>query len=68
MHAVLDKAAKQAIQLRQNWLGPEHYLLAILSESSIATDAMAELGITRDRVAGHLARMIRAEEASFGFH
>jgi ATP-dependent Clp protease ATP-binding subunit ClpA len=55
----LDKAAKEAIRLRQNWLGPEHYLLAVLAESSDAADVMTELGVTHERVADHLARTKR---------
>jgi ATP-dependent Clp protease ATP-binding subunit ClpA len=54
---VLEKAAKEAIQLRQNWLGPEHYLLAVLAEPCVATEAAAELGVTHEGVAGQLARM-----------
>jgi hypothetical protein len=54
---VLEKAAKEAVQLRQNWLGPEHFLLAGLAEPSIATEAMAKLGVTHEWVAGKLALM-----------
>lgn len=54
---MLGKAAKEARQLRQNWLGPEHYLLAVLAEQGVATDAMGALGVTHERVAGQLARM-----------
>lgn len=43
--------------MRQNWLGAEHYLLALLAESGVATDVMAELGVTHERVASQLARM-----------
>lgn len=54
---MLSQASKEAKLLRQNWLGAEHYLLAVLAEPSIATDAMAALGVTHDRVADQLARM-----------
>jgi ATP-dependent Clp protease ATP-binding subunit ClpA len=54
---VLDKAAKEAIRLRHNWLGPEHYLLAVLAESGNATDTMAELGLTHDGIAIQLAQL-----------
>jgi ATP-dependent Clp protease ATP-binding subunit ClpA len=54
---VLGKAFKEARQLRQNWMGPEHYLLAVLAEPGVATDAMAELGVTHERVASQLVRM-----------
>ena len=53
---MLRQAAIQAIALRQNWLGPEHYLLAVLAEPSLATDVMAELGATHRAVATVLAR------------
>ncbi len=53
----VGKAANEASQLRQNWLGPEHYLLAVLAEPSVATDALAELGVTHHGFAGQLARM-----------
>jgi ClpA/ClpB-like protein len=43
--------------MRTNWLGPCHYLLALLAEPSIATDAMAEVGLTRDRLAKALGPM-----------
>jgi ATP-dependent Clp protease ATP-binding subunit ClpA len=49
-------AAKEAIRLRQNWLGAEHYLLAVLAEPGVATDVMAELGVTHEGVASRLAR------------
>jgi len=55
--AVLRRATKEALRLRQNWLGPEHYLLAALAEPSLAIEAMAELGVTHESVAGQLARM-----------
>ena len=51
------RAAKEAIRLRQNWLGAEHYLLAVLVEPGVATDVMSELGVTHEGVARELARM-----------
>jgi len=53
----LDKAAEEARRLRQNWLGPEHYLLAVLGEPCIATETMAELGVTHDRLATEFGKM-----------
>jgi ATP-dependent Clp protease ATP-binding subunit ClpA len=55
---VEDKAAEEARRLRQNWLGPEHYLLALLSEPSGATEVMAERGVTYERLAAHLGALI----------
>jgi ATP-dependent Clp protease ATP-binding subunit ClpA len=57
---VLQRAAEEARRLRQNWLGPEHYLLAVLAEPGPAAAALAELGVTHDRVAAHLARQKEA--------
>jgi ATP-dependent Clp protease ATP-binding subunit ClpA len=54
---VISKPADEARRLRQNWVGPCHYLLALLAEPSAATDAMAELGITHDRLAPALGAM-----------
>jgi hypothetical protein len=31
------------------WVGPDHYLLALLAEPSPATEALAEPGVTDDR-------------------
>jgi ATP-dependent Clp protease ATP-binding subunit ClpA len=54
---VLGKAAKEARQMRQNWLAAEHYLLAVLAEPGVATEVMADLGVTHEGVAGQLDRM-----------
>lgn len=55
----MDKAADEARRVRQNWLGPEHYLLAVLAEPSIATETMAELGVTHDRLATKFGRIMK---------
>jgi ATP-dependent Clp protease ATP-binding subunit ClpA len=55
--AVISKATDEARGLRQNWLGPCHYLLAVLAEPSTATEAMGELGVTHDRLAQGVAAM-----------
>jgi ATP-dependent Clp protease ATP-binding subunit ClpA len=47
---VLGRAAEEARRLGHGWVGTEHYLLALLGEPSVATEALAELGITYDRV------------------
>jgi ATP-dependent Clp protease ATP-binding subunit ClpA len=51
---MLGRAAAQARRLNDGWIGPEHYLLALLAESSTATEALAELGVTYDRFDDHL--------------
>ena len=43
--------------MRQNWLGAEHYLLAVLAEPGVATEVMADLDVTHEGVAGQLARI-----------
>lgn len=47
---MLGRAAEQARRLDHSWIGPEHYLLALLAESSVASEALAELGVTYDRL------------------
>jgi len=54
---VIREAFEEARRQRRNWLGPEHYLLAVLAEPSPATEAMAELGVTYDRLAPRLAEV-----------
>ena len=54
---MLDKAADEARRLRQNWLGPQHYLLAVLAEPSIASETMAELGVTHGQLSTEFAKM-----------
>ena len=51
---MLSKAAAEAQRLRQNWMGLEHYLLAVLAQPGIASDVMAELGVTHARLAAQL--------------
>jgi hypothetical protein len=47
---MLGSAADQARRLNHGWVGTEHYLLALLAEPSVATEALAELGVTYDRL------------------
>jgi hypothetical protein len=46
--------AEQARRLNHGWIGPEHYLLALLAEPSVATEALGDLGVTHDRVFEYL--------------
>lgn len=48
------QAFDQARQLDHGWVGPEHLLLALLAMPSLATDVLAGLGVTYDRVAEYL--------------
>lgn len=43
--SMLSAAVAEARGVRQNWLGPEHYLLAILKANTVAAEMLAELGI-----------------------
>ena len=59
---MLGRAADQARRLDHGWVGPEHYLLALLAEPSVATEALAELGVTYDRLDDHLRNQEEAPE------
>jgi len=48
------RAFDEAKRLDHGWVGPEHFLLALLSESSVATEVLSNLGVTYDRLADHL--------------
>jgi ATP-dependent Clp protease ATP-binding subunit ClpA len=48
-----DRSAEVARRLEQSWVGPEHVLLALFDEPSAATEALEELGVTRERVEEH---------------
>ena len=44
------RAADEARRLGRGWFGPEHVLLALFAEPSPATEALEEVGVTRERV------------------
>jgi ATP-dependent Clp protease ATP-binding subunit ClpA len=44
------RAADHARRLEHGWIGVEHVLLALFDEPGPATEALEELGVTRDRV------------------
>jgi Clp amino terminal domain, pathogenicity island component len=60
---VLGRASDQARRLNHGWVGPEHYLLALLAEPSAATEALAELGVTYDRFDDYLRTWLRDLES-----
>jgi hypothetical protein len=43
------RAADQARRLEHGWIGPEHVLLALFAQPSPATEALEEVGVTRER-------------------
>jgi hypothetical protein len=47
-------AFEQAKQLDHGWVGPEHFLLAVLATSNPASDALGGLGVTYELVRQHL--------------
>jgi Clp amino terminal domain, pathogenicity island component len=44
------RAGDVARRLEQGWIGTEHVLLALFDEPSVATEALEELGVTRELV------------------
>ena len=48
------RAFKEARELDHGWVGPEHFLLALLSKPSVATDVLEELGMTYNGLAEYL--------------
>ena len=44
------RAGAVARRLEHSWIGPEHVLLALFDEPSTATQALEELGVTREQV------------------
>lgn len=48
------RAFKEARGLDHGWVGPEHFLLALLVKPSVATDVLEGLGMTSDGLAEHL--------------
>ena len=44
------RAGEVARRLEQSWIGPEHVLLALFDEPSVAAEALEELGVSRERV------------------
>jgi ATP-dependent Clp protease ATP-binding subunit ClpA len=47
---MLDAAFEQARRLDHGWTGTEHLLLALLTKPSVATEALADAGVTHARV------------------
>ena len=51
---MFNRAAAEARKLEHSWIGPEHFLLALLAEPSPATDALAAVDVTYERFETHL--------------
>ena len=51
---IVEGAFEQARQLDHGWIGPEHCLLAILATPNVASDALADVGVTYERLREHL--------------
>lgn len=54
---IVEGAFEQARQLDHGWIGPEHYLLAILATANVASEALADVGVTYDRLREHLGSL-----------
>ena len=55
---VIEECAfEQARQLDHGWVGPEHCLLAILATPNVASDALADVGVTYERLREHLGSL-----------
>jgi ATP-dependent Clp protease ATP-binding subunit ClpA len=54
---MLGRAADQARRLDHGWVGCEHYLLALVAEPSAATEVLAELGVTYDRLDAYMRNL-----------
>jgi hypothetical protein len=52
---MIAAAARQARGLNHGWIGPEHYLLALFDQRSVATEVLDDLGVTDDRLRERLA-------------
>ena len=55
------RAGDHARRLDQGWIDPHHVLLALFDEPSPATEALEELGVTRDLVEETARAMSRAD-------
>jgi ATP-dependent Clp protease ATP-binding subunit ClpA len=55
------RAWEEARRLDHGWVGIEHVLLALFAEPSPATEALQELGVTRDLAEEHARTVGRAE-------
>jgi hypothetical protein len=56
---MVERAFGQARQLDHGWVGPEHFLLALLATPNAASDALAELGVTYARFREHLGALVQ---------
>ena len=55
------RAADEARRLEHGWIGPEHVLLALFAEPSVAVEALEEVGVTREQVEEKARAMGRSD-------
>jgi ATP-dependent Clp protease ATP-binding subunit ClpA len=55
------RAWGEARRLDHGWIGPEHVLLALFDEPSATTEALEELGVTREQAEEDARAMGRSE-------
>jgi hypothetical protein len=66
VNLLLARAWKEAEDLGHSWVGPDHFLLALLrpADESVAADVLRACGLTHERFAEELARVL--DKASLG--
>jgi hypothetical protein len=62
---IMKAAFDEARQLNQGWVGPEHLLLAILNEPNLASELLAALGVTHDRLKEHITTLRPDPDVAF---
>jgi hypothetical protein len=53
----IEGAFAQSKRLNQGWVGTEHILLALLAEPNAASEILSGLGVTYERVLGHITSL-----------
>ena len=60
---VLALAEEEARQMRHNWIGTEHMLIALLRSDGVAQRTLQELGVTLDQVRAGVFKAVPPREA-----
>jgi ATP-dependent Clp protease ATP-binding subunit ClpA len=59
---VLSLAEEEARQMRHNWIGTEHMIIALLRSDGVAQRALQELGVTLDQVRAGVFKAVPPKE------
>jgi Cysteine-rich CPCC/Clp amino terminal domain, pathogenicity island component len=64
-HRLLPRASKEAEHLGHHWIGPDHFLLALLrqADQSRAAEVLRSCGLTHKQFVAELARLVTAAAA-----